>query len=429
MIDAPPLKSSRVIQATPFFYGWVILAVGTIGSVMIGPSQTFTVGIFTESFIAELGLSRSSISLIYGCATFSGSMLLPLTGRLVDRYGPKWVSLIIVIGLGLACIGMGLANGVVTLLLGFLALRFMGFGSLQLVSNNIIAQWFIRKRGLVMGLAGQSLAVSLILYPVLTRYLIGEIGWRWTWVTLGLLIWLVMLPLTLLFFKDRPEQYGLFPDGDQPPDQTHTPDMSPLIAEENWTLPQARQTGAFWLFATALSSMTLILSGLVFHQLSLFEQRNLPPDTAITAFQVMAFFSIIANIGMGRLLDTVSARLLLAVVLILLMSAMGLVQIMNTPVQAFVYAALLGLISGSFRVLDATVWAKYFGRQYLGSIRGATMIGVVGATAFGPYLLGFSLDYLGSYSPVLNGLLIIPLTICLLARFVRRPVYPVVKKQ
>ena len=424
MLNSTPLKSSRLIKATPFFYGWVILIVGTIGSVMLGASQTFTIGIFTESYITELDLSRTTISLIYGIATFSASMLLPLTGRLVDRYGPQWVSLIVVIGLGLACIGMATVNGITSLLFGFLVLRFMGFGSLRLISNNIIAQWFIRKRGLVMGLSGQSLAISLTLYPALARYLIGEIGWRWTWIAFGILIWLVMLPLTLLFFKDKPEQYGLSPDGDKSTSDSDVSDLPQQVAEENWTLLQARRTGAFWLFATALSSMTLILSGLVFHQLSLFEQRNLPPETAITAFQVMAFFSIIANISVGRLLDTMSARLLLTIVLIFLMSAMGLVQVMVTPRQAFLYAALLGLISGSFRVLDATVWAKYFGRQHLGSIRGATMTGVVGSTAFGPYLLGFSLDYLGSYSTLLNSLFIFPLIICLLARFVRRPVHP-----
>jgi hypothetical protein len=98
-----------------------------------------------------------------------------------------------------------------------------------------------------------------------------------------------------------------------------------------------------------------------------------------------------------------------------------LVQRMATPAQGFLYGALLGLSSGAFRVLDGVVWAKYFGRRYLGAIRGATMLGIVGGTAIGPYPLGISFDVLGSYSPALNGMLIPALAIGLFAFFVQRP--------
>ncbi len=71
--------------------------------------------------------------------------------------------------------------------------------------------------------------------------------------------------------------------------------------------------------------------------------------------------------------------------------------------------------------MDSVVWAKYFGRRYLGEIRGATMRGVVGSTALGPYLLGFSFDYLGGYWPMMVGLLLVPLTIAVLSPFTERP--------
>jgi MFS family permease len=77
----------------------------------------------------------------------------------------------------------------------------LGFGSLQLVSNNLIAQWFIRRRGRVMGLAGLSLPIGLMIFPGLSQFWIDHFGWRWTMGLLGLLVWLVMLPVSLLFFK------------------------------------------------------------------------------------------------------------------------------------------------------------------------------------------------------------------------------------
>lgn len=415
-------KSSRLIKATPFFYGWVILVVGTVGIVMMAPSQTFTISIFIDYFIKDLGISRANISLLYGVATFAASLLLPLTGRLVDRFGPRLMTPLIALGLGLASVGVALVHSIFTLFLGLLALRFLGFGSLQLVSNNLIAQWFIRRRGRVMGLAGLSLPIGLMIFPGLSQFWIEQFGWRWAMGLLGLLVWLVMLPVSLLFFKDRPELYGLQPDGSPP--TLHSSSENPANNERHWTLAEARRTGVFWLFSAGLTVLTMLLAGLVFHQTSLFELRGLNREVAVGAFYVIAIFSVIGNLGMGWLLDRYRARLLLALTLFLLAATMIMVQIMRTPAEALLYGALNGLVSGAFRVIDAVVWAKYFGRLHLGSIRGAVMIGVVGGTALGPYPLGLSLDYLGSYAPALSALLILPVGIGLAALLIKRPEKP-----
>ncbi len=437
-------KSSRLINATPFFYGWVILVVGTLGIIMMGPSQTFTISIFLDFFIKELGISRANISLLYGLATFGGSLLLPVTGRLVDRYGPRRVTPIIVLALGLACLVMAGAQGGVTIFIGLLALRFLGFGSLQLASNNLIAQWFIRQRGRVMGLAGLSLSIGLIIFPALSQYLIEQFGWRWAMVWLGVLVWVVMLPVSLLFFRDRPELYGLQPDGDpplSPPDglggaEIHPPAKlislrRPAVSrqrsinegevEKNWTLAEARRTGVFWLFGAGLTTMTMLLAAVAFHQVSLFEMRGLSRETAVSIFNVVALFSVVGNLGMGWLLDRYRARPLLALTLFLLAAMTVTVQVMTTPAHALIYGALNGLVNGAYRVIDAVIWAKYFGRLHLGSIRGAVMVGVVGGTALGPYPLGLSLDTLGSYTPALLALLVLPVGLGLAALFIKRP--------
>jgi MFS family permease len=207
-------RSSRLINAVPFFYGWVILAVGTWGSVMMGPSQTFTFGLFIDSFERELQLSRATLSLLYGMATLGAAFLLPLVGKAIDRYGARRMMLAVTLGFGLSCLAMGSAQGLVTLLLALLALRFLGFGAMHLTSTTLITQWFIRKRGFVMGLAGQSLAISLFIYPPLGEFLIDQFTWRGAWMAFGILVWVIMLPLGWLFYRDKPELYGLHPDGD-----------------------------------------------------------------------------------------------------------------------------------------------------------------------------------------------------------------------
>lgn len=415
MQTSDEVRSSRVVKATPFFYGWVIVIVGGIASLMMGPSQTFTLSLFIDHFVADLGISRATISLLYGMATLGAAFLLPTTGRLVDRHGPRAMLFLVSLGLGVATMAMSLVGGMISLWVGLFLLRFFGFGSTQLVGNNAIAQWFVRRRGFVMGLYNQSLSVSLILFPWLAALLINEVGWRQTWIWLGVFVLVIMLPLGWLFVRDRPELYGLFPDGDRY--ELNDPMLQPA-SEENWTLEEARRTIAFWAFTAAFATMTMIMSTLAFHQVSLLAQRGLDQQTAVYVFQMTALVSVFSNLVMGKLIDRISARLLIAVVLLLLTGVLFLVQQLDSVWGALFYGAIVGIGSGGYRVLDSAVWPKYFGRRYLGSIKGVTLIGTLGGTAFGPYPLGLSMDYWGSYVPALNGLMVLPLVLAVVVYFV-----------
>jgi len=412
---------SRLIERTPFFYGWIVLIAGTLGSVMMGPSQTYTISLFIDTYITEFGLSRATVSLLYGVATLGASLMLPITGRLVDRYGPRKMMVVVSSLFVLSCVSMSLVMGVVSLLLALLMLRFLGFGSMQLVSNNAIAQWFVRRRGTVMGLAGQALAVSLLIWPPLAERLIQNFSWRAAWIGISLLVLVIAVPMSWLFFRDRPELYGQRPDGDGTIDSLY-PDIA---NEDDWTLSEAVHTGVFWIFMIAFMLMSTVFAGLVFHQASLFAARGLDRQVAVHSYQVMALVSIIGNLAMGFLLDKVSARLLLVIVLGILSASVWLIATMQTPLGGALYAAFMGTTVGGYRVMDATIWAKYFGRRYLGSIRGATMVGTVGGTALGALPLGICYDMTGSYTPALMAFAVLPLAISALMIFVKRPSRPI----
>ena len=401
----------------PFFYGWVILLVGMVGIVMMGPSQTFTVSLFIDHMVQDLGISRSVISLIYGIATLTAAFMLPFTGRMIDRFGTRRMIVVDTISFGLAIMLLSQMRGPWTLLGMFLIVRFLGFGSMQLISNTVIAQWFVRRRGLVMGIAGQSLAISLIIYPALSSWLIGLLGWRMAWVALGALALAIMLPVGWIFFRDRPELYGLHPDGNAPT----ASELATLSQEEHWTLAEARRTPIFWLFFAACASLSMITAGLVFHQTSLFEVHGVDGSLTVMAFQLQALFAIIGNLGIGYLLDKAPARKLLAVQMLCLIALIVQMLFLRNAINVVIYSALLGLTAGSFRVMDATVWARYFGRLHIGSIRGATMVGTVGGTALGTYVLGIAYDLTGNYDIALYCLLSLPIFIAIASFIVQRP--------
>jgi len=116
----------------------------------------------------------------------------------------------------LACVGMGLVQGVITLGLGFIAIRGLGQGALGLISVNAINLWFVQRRGLALSLSGIGFALGIGTFPLLIEGLITQYGWRWAYGLLGVLVAVTILPVGAVVFRRQPEDYGLQPDGRLP---------------------------------------------------------------------------------------------------------------------------------------------------------------------------------------------------------------------
>lgn len=418
------IRRSRLVSQSPIYYGWIILLMGTLGMIMTSPGQTYAVSIFIEHFITDLGVSRSLVSTLYTAGTLIGSFALPTVGRLIDRRGARLVMTTVTLLFGLACIYMGFVANAVMLGLGFVFIRMLGQGSLGLVSNNIINQWWVARRGAMIGLSG--LLVSLLglgAFPGLINWLIPVFGWRTAYMLLGAMLLLGFAPLVLLLVRNQPEQYGLQPDGFARP-TFETPIRRIIAAEENWTLPEARGTVAFWVVGLGLASIAMLSTGLFFHMVSIFKDSGLAPDVAAWVYAPIAATTALVNLGSGLLVDRLPVRVLLAVALFLLTTALLLAQALQTAQMAFLYGMILGVTMGLMGTTNGVVWAKYYGRQHLGSIGGlgATIL-IVGA-ALGPMPLGIARDMLGSYRLALTLSALLPLVLGIASLLVKQPVKP-----
>jgi sugar phosphate permease len=414
-------ESSRFVNGSPVFFGWVVAIAGTFGLIMTSPGQTYSVSIFTEQFISELGLSRSLVSTLYSVATLTGSFMLPFVGRQIDKRGSQKMVIIISILFGAACVYMGFIQNAIMLALGFVGIRLLGQGSLSLVSQNVINQWWVRRRGAISGFVGLAFSfIGLAAFPNLINWLISTFDWRIAYMALGGLVWLVMIPIGVFLFRDNPESFGLLPDGDQVENE-QTADISSLVAETNWTLAEALRTRAFWVMMLGLASTGMLSTGLFFHMVSIFADNGMPAAIAAAAFVPIAITTALVNLGSGLLADKIGVRILLAVGLWTLAIALWLAQAMETPELAFAYGIILGFSNGATRVVSSIVWANYFGRQHLGAISGfATTIGVVG-TALGPMPFGIVRDLTGSYASALLVSALIPLVLGIMALLTPAP--------
>ncbi|MGF1574689.1 MAG: MFS transporter [Cyanophyceae cyanobacterium] len=419
LAPSAPAMSSRVIDRIPFHYSWVILAAGTFGLMMTIPGQTIGVSVFLDPMIADLGLSRSQVSLMYMVGTLVASLWLSFVGRFIDRKGPR-LAVVIISGLfACACVGMGFVNGLVTLGLGFLTIRALGQGGLGLVSRQVINLWFVKRRGFALGLMGVGFALASSLVPLLITGLVAGLGWRMAYMALGLVIALTILPIGAIFYRGRPELFGLQPDG-----SLATADgkrASSPIQEKNVTAAVARRTLVFWLFAGGTFSMSMLGTALMFHHFSIMEAAGLDRATAALVLMPIGFVKAAANFTTGILMDRMAPRRLLVIMLGLLVLALIMPIGLTGVAGMLAYACVLGWGVGMSVTINSGVYAYYFGRLHLGTIMGQTATLTVIGSALGPFAFAYGLERFGNYSLTLGLSALMPLAIGVFASLARIP--------
>jgi sugar phosphate permease len=413
-----PAKHSKMINASPIYYGWVILVVGAIGGILTSPGQTYAISVFIDYFIQDLGVSRSLVSTLYTVGTFLGSFALPFVGRQIDKRGVRVIIGTVGILLGLTCIYMGFIQNALMLGAGFFALRMLGQGSLGLVSKNAINQWWVRRRGLAMGITG--VATALLgsgTFPALVTWMIASYGWRMSYILLGYAVLIIMVPLGFIFIRNRPEDYGLQPDG-------HTSDEDTSGAapiEDNWTLNEAIKTPTFWIISASMGSMSALSTGMTFHFFSIFEDSGLSSAIAASVFLPIAAIGASVQFAGGVLIDRLPIRAMIAVALVLQSTVMIMAPELASVEMALGMGVLMGIRGGLQLIVSNVVWAKFYGRRYLGTITGVTSTLLVGSSALGPMPFGVARDWFGSYHLVLTAFAVIPIILAILCLILGKP--------
>lgn len=408
--SAEPRLTSRVINRVPGHYSWWVLAAATFGMAMTVPGQTVGISVVLDSIIADLGLSRSAVSATYTVGTLAGSMSLPFIGRAIDRHGPRRSVIAIAIAFALACAFLGTVSGLVTLAIGFTLVRGLGQGALSLVSQHSINIWFVRRRGLAMGIAGVGFALATGLLPLAIAAGLEHMTWRELYPILGLIVVAVVVPVGGGFFRHQPERYGLNPDSSVPPN-------ADLPSEHNMTAREARRTLTYWLYVTGGVLKSTFITGLIFHHFSIMSQNGITRIEAAVMFVGYAFIAAGANLVTGFLVDRIPPRFLLSGALAFLTAAMISAPNIASARTVVVYGAVLGTMQGMSMAVQSTVYAHYFGRKHLGAIKGSVSTFAVAGTAAGPLLLSVGFDLTGSYAPVLIGAALISGTLAVVAPF------------
>lgn len=414
------VKTASWAGRLPFFYGWLMLPAVMLVVICTAPGQTYGVSVFNPYLREALDLSSSQLSGAYMAGTLLASLPLTWIGALMDRYGARLTLGAVVLLFGLACLGMTQVRGMATLFVAFFFLRLLGQGAMGMLARNTLAMWFGRRLGMASGIANFGSAAAVGGIPALHLWLIETQGWRGAYAFLGFGIWLLLLPLLALVYRNKPQDLGLEPDGGEPTRDVPADRRETL---PSFTLKQALRTRSFWLLVCGMASWSMSGTGIQFHIVSIFAERGLTAADAAAMFSVYAGVMALGRLLGGFLADRVPLNLLMAAALAVQAVGMTLLNRADAEWLPWIFGVCFALGSSLLMSVSETVWVRYYGRGHLGKVRGAVTTIGVGASSLGPLALGVAYDLSGGYEGVLWAFVGLAVPLCLLSLLATPPAY------
>lgn len=401
--DRWPFDPSRI----RFYYGWVILVVGTVGVLASVPGQTVGVSVFTDDLAETTGLSRLELSIAYLIGTGSSGFLLPRGGRAIDRFGSRRVAAGAVLGLALTLVGlstvgpMTTAVGMAVMSLGFGSLRLTGQGLLTLTSRTMISQWFERRRGVVTSSSNAVMSFAFASSPAVLLALIEVDGFRTAWRILAVGLVVVMGGIVVVLYRDGPESSGLMIDGGRAAASAAGGAVAPIGSGADRTRAEAIADLRFWAVTIPVVAMASTSTAMTFHILDFGAEIGIDDDRIVRIFLPIAFVSVPVALVGGWLVDTVPPLLVAASMSVAQVVMYVAVSMLDRPVAAVVAVGAWGVAQGCFAPLTSAALPRLFGRRHLGSIAGMQMSAMVVGSAIGPALFALVESASGSYRPAL----------------------------
>ncbi len=371
------------------------------------------VSVFIDSLIRDLSISRTEISAVFSLASLGGALTLPMIGSQIDAHGLRQTVLVIAVAFGAAIVALSQVQGIVALAIGFYGIRMLGQGALNLTSKVAIALRFDAAPGRAVGLSGALGSLSIATLAVILSACVEAFGWRAVWLGAGVAIWLIVIPLTLWAFQ---------PAGDRA--LSAVAERSSTGGVDQWSRAHAIRTAVFWLITFAVASNSLIVTGLMFHQISVLGEAGLAPTRAAANLLPQTAASAIAMMTIGSIAHRLPRKVLLLFPMGCLALGMMVVSVLDDGWMSIIYAILLGTASGTAYTAEGVLTPRYFGVKAIASIRSLTFTFNVAGAAIGPVVLGILYDGTGSYAISTQLMLVVPAAIALGTLLVRTPVHP-----
>lgn len=362
-----------------------ILGYGALHYFFSAIGQTFLISICVPYIIEDLGLTSLGFSNRYAVATVASALVLPLVGGWVDRAKLTLVSVIGGLGLTTACLVMFFSAKWPVLLPGLFLLRFFGQGAMILIGSTAIARFFTANRGKGLSLASMGLPIAETFMPILFVAMIGALGWETAWLCLGLTAAIVFIPGTFLLIRDHSNGAT----------EATTPEKD---VSGDFTRRQVLKDPYFYLLLPVMLFLPFFITGIFIHQNLIATEKGWSMEWMALTFIGYGVSKVIMSFMGGSLIDKFTARRVFVFYLLPLVLGLAFLLLGDHKIFGFLYMCLLGMTASLGSLTGVAIWAEMYGSKNLGAIKSMITMILVVATAIGPIVIGWGLEYSFSYT-------------------------------
>ena len=343
--------------------------------------QTFFISVFSGDIRAAFDLSHGDFGGIYMAGTLASAAAMLLAGRIVDVWTPRLAGMVVLAGLAVTCAMAAITTSAFFLFVIIFGLRFFGQGMATHVAMTAMGRWYSRQRGRAVAIAGLGHQIGQATLPPLAVALALAIGWRETWlISAGALLVLAMPALYLLLSVDR-----------VPTSLQQTGVDLPEIHQ--WTRSEVLRDPVFWAINLGFLAPPFMGTAIYFHQVHIVETKGWQLVWFVGAYPLHAGMTVIASLIAGWITDRWGSTRLLPTFSLPLAAALIVLAAVDSWIAIPVFMILMGVNSGVTVTVLGALWPEIYGIRYLGAVRSLVFAAMVFASALGPGIVGWLIDW------------------------------------
>jgi MFS family permease len=373
------------------FYGWHVTAVFSL-LVFASAGIRHAVGPFLKPMVADLQVDRASFSLVIALGLFLYGAFMPAVGALVDRVGARPVTTAGCLVLAAALVLTAYCRTLWELAAVYGVLASVGLAATgPVVANAVVSRWFVARRGTAVSVLGSAAMAGMSLMVPTVAWMILTLGWRATYIAIGVFVLTCLLPLCAWVVRESPESMGLEADG-------AAPAAAAAPKADRTPVSTAATTVAFWQLSGSFFTCGFSMSLLSAHGVPMLTDHGYTPLFASWTFGVLGGASILFTLLLGPASDRLGRRPVLAGIYGGRAAVFaGLFLIRDNPVAMLLVAVVGGITLAGSMSMTSALTADIYGRFSVGTILGAIFLVHQTGAAIGSYAAGALFEATGGY--------------------------------
>lgn len=371
-----------------FRYDYIVVAVAfLITAIMWGTFHSF--GVFLKPLATELGWTMATTSGAISLSFILLGILGIIAGKLTDKFGPRIVVVTCGLLLSSGYMLMSQVNAIWQLYLFYGVLIGAGMSGCVPSLMSTIARRFLKRRGMMTGIAISGLGVGMLIMSPMANWLISVHGWRSSYIIIGVMVLaLVVVPAQLL--RNYPGQTGQFIHGRN----TERDDLQ----KTGFSFMEAIHSQRFWMLGVALICLFLGIEAVLVHIVPHAIGLGISAANAAIILAVIGGLSTVGRIVMGSASDRIGNKPALIICFVLILIALLWLLAAKKLWMLYIFTAIFGFGYGGSAALLSPIVAELFGLSSHGALLGVILFMVTIGEASGPILAGSIFDVTGSYS-------------------------------